>query len=56
MEDQLIEVKRGSMVTSIKKLCEQWKWSNNKVKGFLDMLTEDGMITYKQDSWVQVEC
>lgn len=37
-------VKRGSFVTSIRKLASKWGWSKNKVVAFLDVLEEDGMI------------
>jgi predicted transcriptional regulator len=50
IEGQLIEVRRDNMVTSIEDLCSQWDWSNNKVKGFLNVLQKDSMITYKRDN------
>lgn len=40
----LIEVKRGQRITSIKKLCERWGWSNTKVKNFLNLLVKDNKI------------
>ncbi len=40
----LVEVKRGQRITSIKKLCDRWGWSNNKVKRFLELLQEDNKI------------
>ena len=46
----LIEVKRGQFITSIRKLCDRWGWSNSKVKKFLEMLESDEMITYKSDT------
>lgn len=46
----LKEVKRGSKVTSLRKLSEQWGWSTTKVKKFLEQLEKDEMITYKSDS------
>ena len=33
--NQLIIVKRGSFITSIRKLCDRWGWSNTKVRSFL---------------------
>lgn len=48
--NELINVKRGQKVTSIRKLCDRWKWSNNKVKKYLDMLQHDGMILIKSDT------
>lgn len=41
-----VEVKRGQRLTSMKKLGERWQWSNRKVKGFLDLLKKDGMLSY----------
>ena len=48
--NKLVEVKRGSMITSLRKLCEKWKWSNTKVKTFLEILKTDEMISYKSDT------
>lgn len=47
---KLIKVDRGSRITSIRKLCVKWRWSNTKVIKFLNTLQEDGMITYKSDT------
>lgn len=49
-DSNLLEVKRGQFITSIRKLCDKWGWSNSKVKKFLDLLQDDEMITYKSDS------
>ncbi|WP_051624048.1 hypothetical protein [Clostridium akagii] len=49
-DSNLIEVKRGQFITSIRKLCEKWGWSNSKVKRLLELLKTDGMITYKSDT------
>ena len=46
----LIELKRGEFITSIRKLCNKWGWSNSKVKKFLDVLQIDEMIFYKSDT------
>ncbi len=48
--NELIEVKRGSRVTSIRQLCDRWGWSNTKVKNFLNLLEKDGMLVVKSDS------
>jgi len=50
MGNEMMEVKRGSKITSIKHLAERWEWSRKKVKNFLDMLQNDGMIAYKSTS------
>lgn len=47
---ELIEVKRGQFITSVRKLCEEWNWSNTKVINFLKLLEKDGMIAYKSDA------
>lgn len=46
----LTEVKRGSCITSIRKLGDKWGWSNKKVKMFLDQLQSDQMITYESNT------
>ncbi len=48
--NELIEVKRGSRVTSIRQLCDRWGWSNTKVKNFLNLLEKDDMLVVKSDS------
>ncbi|WP_020006191.1 DnaD domain-containing protein [Salinicoccus albus] len=45
--NQLIEVKRGQRITSIKQLSENWRWSRTKVKAYLEMLKDDEMIDIK---------
>ena len=47
---ELIEVKRGSKITSLRQLSDRWKWSTNKVKKYLEQLQKDGMINYKSDN------
>lgn len=39
-------VKRGSFITSMVKLAERWNMDRATVKRFLDVLQNDGMITY----------
>lgn len=48
--NELIDIKVGQTVTSIRKLCEKWGWSNSKVTQFLKLLQNEGMITYKSDT------
>lgn len=43
-DGELLEVKRGQRITSIRKLSERWKWSKTKVKNFLVLLEKDRMI------------
>jgi len=42
--------KRGTTVTSLRKLAEQWGWSTGKTDRFLKLLKSDGMITEKRNS------
>lgn len=48
--NELVDIERGSFITSIRKLCDRWGWSNTKVRAFLDMLQTDKMIIYKSDT------
>ena len=48
--NKLIDVDRGERVTSIRKLCSRWGWSNTKTKTFLKLLENDHMISVKSDS------
>ena len=48
--NELITVKRGQKITSIRQLCDRWSWSNNKVKNFLNLLEADGMLIVKSDT------
>lgn len=47
---KLIDVERGSRITSIKWLCDRWGWSNTKVRNFLKLLKKDNMIDVKSDT------
>lgn len=47
---ELIEVKKGSKITSLRQLSDRWKWSTSKVKKYLEQLQKDGMINYKCDN------
>ena len=49
-DKSIVEVKRGSYITSIRKLCNRWGWSNTKVINFLDLCVIDEMLTYKSDT------
>ena len=41
---ELITVKRGQILTSVRKLSVKWKWSVNKVYRFLKLLESDKML------------
>lgn len=45
--NQIVELKRGQTLTSILKLSEIFSWSRFKVKSFLTLLENDGMIEMK---------
>ncbi|MCD1023499.1 DnaD domain protein [Enterococcus sp. SMC-9] len=49
-DGQLIEIKRGQKVTSLRQLAERWGWSRHKVSDFLDLLERDAMLTRKSDT------
>ena len=46
----LITVKRGSFITSIRKLAERWHWSRGRVSRLLDALERDAMVDTKRDT------
>lgn len=46
----LVTVKRGSCITSLRKLAERWRRNKRTVSRYLDLLEADGMITQKRDS------
>ena len=50
IDNEISEVKKGDLITSIRTLCERWEWSNTKVKNFLELLQKDSMISYKSDT------
>ena len=45
VDGNLVQIKRGQMLTSYRKLAAQWGWSRGKVTRFLDVLQMDNMIT-----------
>lgn len=47
---ELIEIKRGSFITSELILMKRWGWSKSKVRTFLILLTNDLMINKVSDS------
>ena len=48
---ELITIKRGQILTSVRKLGEKWMWSNDKVLRFLRLLESDGMIKKESDNF-----
>jgi DNA replication protein DnaD len=49
-DKRLVTVRRGSRITSIRKLAERWGWSRGRVSHFLDTLEQDGMIATEKDT------
>lgn len=49
-KNEIIYVERGQTITSIRKLCEKWNWSNTKVNNFLNLLESDGVIVMEKDT------
>ncbi|SJZ92076.1 Phage replication protein, DnaD domain [Clostridium tetani] len=47
--NELINVERGSFITSQKKLMERWGWGSEKTRTFLKLLDSDGMIKFQPD-------
>jgi len=47
---QLVEVERGSCITSELKLSDRWGWSRHKVDDFLKLLQNDKMLGLKKDN------
>jgi len=47
--NELIEIQRGSFITSELKLMEGWGWSKTKLRNFLKLLVKDEMIIKKTD-------
>ncbi len=47
--NELVEIEKGSFITSELKLMERWGWSKAKVRGFLTLLQNDSMIVKKTD-------
>lgn len=43
-DGELITVKRGQILTSIRNLSMKWKWSVNKVYRYIKLLENDGML------------
>lgn len=47
--NELIELSKGSFVTSELKLMDRWGWGKGKVRTFLKLLEDDSMIVKKTD-------
>lgn len=47
--NEIVEAKRGEVITSELKLMERWGWSKTKLRNFLELCEKDGMIIKKSD-------
>ena len=47
---ELITIKRGQILTSVRKLSLKWGWSVNKVYRFLELLISDEMVQKESDN------
>lgn len=50
IDGRCVPVKRGSFITSIRKLSERWGWSRSKVSRFIDELESAQMLQQKRDT------
>ena len=48
--NQLIHIKKGSFLTSQKKLMIEFNWGSTKLRSFLELLENDGMIEIKTNA------
>ena len=46
----IYKLKKGEMITSLKKLQKQFGWGNSRLNTFLKLLKDDGMIDYKSNT------
>jgi hypothetical protein len=47
--NEMVEVKKGSFITSELKLMDRWDWGKAKLRNFLELLEKDEMIIKKSD-------
>lgn len=47
---ELITIKRGQLITSVRKLSDKWQWDKNKTLKFLRLLENDGMLLKESDN------
>lgn len=47
-DGRLLELQKGQLLTSIRKLSERWGWSQGKTARFLDVLEAEQMLTKKR--------
>lgn len=49
-DGKMVDVERGSRITSLRALSQRWNWSIHKVSDFLNTLESEGMISQKRDT------
>lgn len=47
---QLLTIEKGSFITSIKRLAEEWGWSRHRVTDFLKLLQQEEMVSFFSDN------
>lgn len=50
LSNELISVKRGQHITSVRKLANRWRWSTTKVNSFISMLEKEKMLEKESDT------
>lgn len=50
LREGVVHVERGQLVTSIGKLADRWKWSKDRVRRFLALLSDTNMILRVSDT------
>lgn len=48
--NNLVDIERGSFITSEVKLSDRWGWSRTKVRNFLELLEKDNMLLKESDN------
>lgn len=51
IKDAVITYKRGSVNLSMVQLADRWGWDRRKVKRFLDVLSDDGMVSVNSTTY-----
>ena len=51
VKDTVITYKRGSVNLSMVQLADRWGWDRRKVKRFLDVLSDDGMVSVNSTTY-----
>jgi len=49
LNERFVDIPRGTLAWSERKLMDRWKWTRHKVNNFLNMLQREGMINRTKD-------